>query len=147
MRVGGRLGIRERTTRALTATRASTWALALVLLLLLAGVAEAGVRGRTSQGLPISFELSRGHLTGLKFEIRAVCPSRRVWRVDASGFPPIKVVRSRFSETFGSHKPSARATVKGKVGAKLVTGSLTMKRYIASEGHSCMGSATFTVHR
>jgi hypothetical protein len=103
--------------------------------------------GRTSQGLPISFGLSRGHLTNLKFEIKAVCPSGRVWRVDASGFPNIKVVRSRFDASFGSHTPSARATVKGTVGTKKVTGSLSMKRFIPQDGHYCQGSATFTIRR
>jgi hypothetical protein len=122
-------------------------AVVVVMLLALAGVAVAAVAGRTSQGLPISFRLSRGHLTNLKFEIKAVCPSGRVWRVDASGFPAIKIVRSRFDAAFGSRKPSARATVKGKVGAKKVTGSLTMKRFIAQEGHYCRGSSSFTVRR
>jgi hypothetical protein len=145
MCVGGRSSIRERSARLCAC------ALVLSLLLLLAGVAHAAVKGRyhahTSQGLPVSFGLSRGRLTGLAFEIKAVCPSRHVWRVDASGFPPIRISKSHFNETFGSRKPSARATVKGQVGTRKVTGSLTMKRFIAPEGHYCHGTATFTVHR
>ena len=141
MPVGGKSPIRKRSVRALTC------GLLVVMSLVLAGVAVAAVSGRTSQGLPISFGLSRGHLNNLKFAIKATCPSGRVWRVDASGFPGIKIVRSRFNQSFGSRKPSARATVKGKVGAKKVTGSLTMKRFIAQEAHYCTGSATFTVRR
>jgi hypothetical protein len=86
-------------------------------------------------------------VTGLEFEIKTVCPSRHIWRVDASGFPPIHISKSHFNQTFRSHRPSARATVKGQVGTKKVTGSLTMKRFIAPEGNYCHGSATFTVHR
>lgn len=141
MSVRSRSSFRERSLCAVAC------GLVAMMLLLPAGVAVAAVSGKTSQGLPISFSLSRGQLRNLKFDIKAVCPSGRVWRVDASGFPAIKVVRSRFDASFGSHKPSARATVKGQVRVRRVTGSLLMKRFIAQEGHYCQGSATFTVHR
>ena len=142
MKLGGGESIGRRRSRGVAC------GLVVLLLLLLAGVAAAATgreySGLTSQRLPIAFRLSTGSLTGLQFRIDVVCPSRREWRVTASRFPPIKVVHSRFGQTFASHNPSATATVSGKIGKKQINGALAMKRFIAKEHHFCRGSATFT---
>jgi hypothetical protein len=131
--------------------RACACGLAIVLLSLLAGVADAAPSGEyvghTSQGRPISFHLGPKGLTNLTFQINATCPNRQVWRVTASGFPAIKVVGSQFDDVFSSQSPSATATVKGRVFAKKVIGALTMKRYIANEHAYCHGTATFSLRR
>jgi len=132
--------------------RALACGLTVVLLCLLpAGVADAAPSGKyaghTSQGRPISFHLGPNDITNLQFQINATCPSRHIWRVTALGFPPIKVVDSRFDDVFGSHMPSATATVKGRVFARKVIGALTMKRYIGQEHAYCRGTATFSLLR
>jgi hypothetical protein len=126
-------------------------ALAAMIVVLLATSAQAAPEGRyaglTSQGRPVSLMISQGMVRNLKFVVDATCPSHHVWHVTASGFPPIRIDRSGFAETFSSTKPSATAKVKGSVRGKDVSGSLTIKRFVAREHHYCRGSATFSVHR
>jgi hypothetical protein len=125
-----------------------------VAVLSLAGVAAAAegatgrYQGNTSQGRPISFSVSNGRLAGLQFSIDVICPSHRVWKVTAAVSAPVKIVDSRFDQTFNSQQPGAQgvATVKGSVRRSTVSGTLTMKRYIAKEHHYCSGTATFSVN-
>jgi hypothetical protein len=145
-----------RTIRRTRRSRSLACGLVVLMLSALAAAADAApagkYKGNTSQGRPISFRLAQNQatglmITGLKFQIKATCPSRRVWIVTATGFAPIKIVQSQFAATFHSRTPSATATVKGRILAKKVTGSLTMKRFIGQEHAFCSGKATFSLHR
>jgi hypothetical protein len=113
------------------------------------GAGGARYRGRTSQGREISFRVAGGHLTGLRLVLDVVCPSRRVWQVSAAMPAPVKIVDARFRQSFSSHRPGAAgtATVTGRLRHGRVTGTVTMRRYIAPEHRYCSGSATFTVRR
>lgn len=110
-----------------------------------AGARGGRYAGRTSQGTPISFRVSGDQLTALRFAVKVVCPSRRVWIVTASVPEPVKVANSRFNQRLRSSKPGAPGTavIKGQIRSGKVTGRLAMKRYIRREHHYCTGSATF----
>jgi hypothetical protein len=124
---------------------------AVLFLAPLAGV-TASAKGRsyvdrTSQGLPISFTISTGHIRRLRFSIYVTCPNGHVYAVKTWGYGPIRISRSRFAQTFRSSGPSGTARIKGRISDRRITGSLTVRRFIVPEGRSCSGGATFTIAR
>jgi hypothetical protein len=131
-------------------TRAIMCALVALSPVSSAAVASAAARsaaaryaGRTSQRAPISFTLSGGYVRKLRFTIYIKCPSRHIWRIAASNFPPIKVERAAFAQKFVAHGGKASATVKGHVSRGRVRGTLFDRTYEPTEHHFCAGTATF----
>jgi hypothetical protein len=108
-------------------------------------VASAATRyaGRTSQRAPITFTLSGGYLRDLRFTIYIRCPSRHIWRVAASDFPPIKVKRGLFAQKFVARDAKASATVRGRLGGRDVRGTVSDRTYEPREHHYCSGTARF----
>jgi hypothetical protein len=125
----------------------------IVVLLLVSGSAAyaAGVirkySGKTSQHQPITFQTSHSFLTHLQFRINDKCPSGHIWRIHDFNFPKIHISKSHFDQKFVSTTSKASAEVKGKVGTKKVTGTVTERRFIKKEHHFCSGTAKFTASR
>jgi hypothetical protein len=120
---------------------------ALVALALVSSAAVASVAtryaGRTSQRAPISFTLSGGYVRKLRFTIYIKCPSRHVWRIAASNFPPIKVAHGSFAQKFVARGTKGSATVKGRVSRQRVQGTLADRTFEPKEHHFCAGWARF----
>jgi hypothetical protein len=104
-------------------------------------------RGKTSQGQPISFQLSSGTVTKLRFSIVIICKSHHRYLVGASRFVPIAIHSGRFGATVRSQNPSASATVSGRRRAGRVTGTLYLRRYALAEHGYCSGTASFSLAR
>jgi hypothetical protein len=79
----------------------------------------------------------------LRFTIFIKCPSRHVWRIAASNFPPIKVEHGKFAQRFVAHDAKASATVKGQVARRRVRGTLSDRTFEPKEHHFCSGTARF----
>jgi hypothetical protein len=126
---------------------ALAYALVVLALVLTSAVASAATRyaGRTSQRAPISFTLSGGYLRKLRFTIYIRCPSRHIWRIAASNFPPIKIKRGAFAQRFVARDARASATVKGHVSQRRVRGTLSDRTYESKEHHFCAGTASFAL--
>jgi hypothetical protein len=110
-----------------------------------AAVAAAATRfaGKTSQHAPITFTVSGGYLRDLRFTIYIKCPSRHIWRVAASKFPPIKVKHGVFAQKFFARDAKASATVRGTVSGRRVRGMVSDRTYEPKEHHFCAASARF----
>jgi hypothetical protein len=105
--------------------------------------ATTGYAGRTSQRAPIVFTLSGGYLRSLRFTIYIECPSRHIWRITASSFPPIQIKRSVFAQNFVARDEKATATVRGRVSDGRVRGIVSDRTYEPKERHYCAGTAGF----
>jgi hypothetical protein len=119
----------------------------LVALSLVSSAAVAAAAsqyaGRTSQRAPISFVISGGYVRKLRFTIYIKCPSRRIWRIAASKFAPIKVTRGRFAQKFIARDGKASATVRGRLAARRARGTVYDRTYEPKERHFCAGTARF----
>jgi hypothetical protein len=116
--------------------------------LIVAGVAygtgKISYSGKTSQHQQISFAISASKLTNLGLRIDIRCPSHHVYRLNARGFTAITIKsNATFDQKFTSHNPKATFILKGRVGHKMVTGSVTLSEFVAKEHHFCFGKATF----
>jgi hypothetical protein len=120
---------------------------ALVALGLVSSAALASVAiryaGKTTQRAPVSFMLSGGYVRTLRFTIYIKCPSRHVWRIAASKFPPIKVQHGKFAQKFVARGSKGSATVKGQVARRRVRGTLLDRTFEPKEHHFCSGTARF----
>jgi hypothetical protein len=120
---------------------------ALVALSLVSSAALAAdvarYAGRTSQSATISFAISRGYVRKLRFTIFIRCPSRRIWRIAASNFEPIKIKRGRFAQKFVARDGDASATVRGRVAGRRTRGTLYDRTYEPRERSFCAGTARF----
>ncbi len=110
------------------------------------GTGKVAYSGRTSQHQPISFAISASKLKHLALRIDIRCPSHHVYRLNARGFTAITIKNGTFDQKFTSHNPMATFTLKGRVGRKMVTGSVTLREFVAKEHRFCYGRATFAIH-
>lgn len=101
--------------------------------------------GHTSQHQPIGLTIAAGKVKNLHFWIVITCKSHHRYRLHAAGFAPIAIHSGRFQATVSSGHPAASATVAGHLGPGRVSGTLRLRRYVASEHAACSGKATYTV--
>jgi hypothetical protein len=103
--------------------------------------------GKTSQRAAISFTVSGGHVRQLRFTIYIKCPSRHIWRIKASSFPPIKITHGSFDERFIARGNKGSARVRGHLSARRVRGTLFDRTYEPTEHHFCAGTARYDLGR
>jgi hypothetical protein len=111
------------------------------------GTGRITYSGKTSQHHQISFAISTGKLTNLALRIDIRCPSHHRYRLNARGFTAMTIKKNAtFDQKFTSRNPQATFVLKGRVGHKMVTGSVTLSEFVAREHHFCFGKATFAAH-
>ena len=103
--------------------------------------------GKTSQGAPISFVVSTDHLRQLHFTIFVKCPSRHIYRISASDFPPIVIRRGSFAQKFVARGNTGSATVKGRISASRVSGTLSDRTFEPGEHRYCAAATRFSLRR
>ena len=112
-------------------------------LLMLANVvwASAGKHysGKTSQHQSISFAISAGKLTRLRFGIITKCSHHKKLRFLPSGFQAFAISGSSFDQKFQSKSGTAR--ISGKLSGATIRGTLALR---TTTPH-CSGSATYKV--
>lgn len=139
----------------MTAARRSTMLACAIVALWSSSVAAASsgparFAGRTAQGAPISFTVSKGHVRKLRFTIYIDCRSGHVYRIWASNFPPIQIRQASFDQKFVARGDTGSATVKGRVSGPLmrgVSGVLSDRTFEPREHRYCAATTRFSLHR
>jgi hypothetical protein len=104
------------------------------------------IKGKTSQGRPISFRLTPTAVEKLNYRVADRCPGGRHLFVHSWGFPPLPIKNSRFGGKFVAKAPAAATTkISGKITDTHVTGSLSDRTRSAKTHRFCSGKATFNL--
>jgi hypothetical protein len=132
--------------------RIGTAALATMFLLLLTTTAFSAphgqYRGKTSQRAPISLTLSSAGVTGLRFTIDERCPDGHTLIVDESGFGLLTVTNRKFGGDFVPSvkpHPGELVVVRGRVGARRISGSISAVTRSNNEKRLCHGTMKFSL--
>lgn len=103
--------------------------------------------GRTSQRQPVSLSISGGRVHSFKITVNDRCPDGHTLSF-RSAYPAMTINRGSFGGSFapvGGHHGEG-ASLRGKIGRRGVTGSISDTSYSPREGALCHGSATFSAH-
>jgi hypothetical protein len=129
-----------------------TGAVTAILLLISASaaVAAAGAAysGKTSQKQPVSFRVFGSAVHNFKIIVLDKCPDGHTLRVTA-GYPAMRIKQGQFGGRFvpiGGHS-GEKATLRGRVAGKKVTGSLSDTSFSSRESALCRGSTRFSAKR
>jgi len=130
---------------------AASAALCAALLVLTGAVAQGATSfrysGKTSQKRRISFTVSGGAVTKLKFTIVDSCPHKKILYVHNSGFPSMPIKQHKFGGTFTAKAPSvASVVISGKVSGKTVSGTLSDRSKNNKTHKFCSGKTRFRLH-
>jgi hypothetical protein len=111
------------------------------------GASKALYAGKTSQHQPISFAVSAKKLIHLSIRIEARCRRHRQYLLKLAGFTPVPIKHGTVDQHFKSKPARATFTLKGTVGRRKVTGSISIREFISREHRFCSGRATFVANR
>ncbi|HEY2160703.1 MAG TPA: hypothetical protein VGH24_05305 [Solirubrobacteraceae bacterium] len=102
-------------------------------------------KGETSQRQPVSLKIAGGSIQGFEIVVLDKCPDGHTLSV-TEPYPRMPIVKGRFGGDFAppAGHPGQSAKLSGKLGRKLVTGSLQDTSYSPRERRLCHGSAKFT---